>query len=75
MRDGDGCDVGDKGVQQVLSDHEFVLRLFGVYSPETGKVYLIPVEDVPMGSKGLLRLQPTKNNQQKGVKWAHMYEI
>ena len=48
---------------------------FGVYLPETGKVYLVPVDDVPIGSKGLLRLHATKNNQQKGVKWAKDYEI
>ena len=48
---------------------------FVVYSPETGKVYLVPVDDVPIGSKGVLRLLATKNNQQRGVKWAKNYEI
>ena len=48
---------------------------FGVYSPDTGKVYLVPVEAVPFGSKAKLRLDATKNNQQKGVKWAKDYEI
>jgi len=48
---------------------------FGVYSPETGKVYLVPVDEVPIGSKAKLRLEATKNNQQKGVKWAKDYEI
>jgi hypothetical protein len=48
---------------------------FGVYSPEVGKVYLLPVEDVPSGSKARLRLDATKNNQQKMVKWARDYEI
>ena len=48
---------------------------FGVYASETAKVYLVPVEDVPIGSKGQLRLHATKNNQQKGVKWAKDYEI
>ena len=48
---------------------------FGVYSPDTGKVYLVPVEDVPLCSKGKLRLDATRNNQQKGVKWARDYEI
>ncbi len=48
---------------------------FGVYSPEMSKVYLVPVDDVPIGSKAMLRLHATKNNQQKGVKWAHDYEI
>src|SRR6266436_5019205 len=46
---------------------------FGVYSPDTGKVYLVPVDDVPIGSKARLRLHETKNNQQKGVKWAQDY--
>ncbi len=48
---------------------------FGVYASETGKVYLIPVEAVPIGSKAKLRLDAAKNNQQKGVKWAKDYEI
>ncbi|HZS75628.1 MAG TPA: group I intron-associated PD-(D/E)XK endonuclease [Ktedonobacteraceae bacterium] len=48
---------------------------FGVYSPETEKVYLVPVDDVPGASEAKLRLHPTKNNQQKGVRWAKDYEI
>ena len=48
---------------------------FGVYSPDTGKVYLISVDDLPMCSKGRLRLEATKNNQAKGVRWAKDYEI
>ena len=47
---------------------------FGVYSPDTGKVYLVPVDDVPSHS-AILRLYETKNNQQKGVRWAKDYEI
>ena len=47
---------------------------FGVYSPDTGKVYLVPVDDAP-GSVAKLRLQATKSNQQKGVRWAKDYEI
>ncbi|MBV9616392.1 MAG: hypothetical protein JO031_13115, partial [Ktedonobacteraceae bacterium] len=42
---------------------------FGVYSPDTGKVYLVPVDDVP-GSVVKLRLHATKNSQQKGIRWA-----
>ena len=47
---------------------------FGVYSPDTGKVYLVPVDEVP-GAIAKLRLHATKNNQQKGVRWAKDYEI
>ncbi len=48
---------------------------FGVYSPDIGKVYLVPVEDVPLSSRGRLRLNATKNNQLTGVKWAQDYEL
>ena len=48
---------------------------FGVYSPDTGKVYLVPVDEVPIGSKARLRVDATKNNQNKGVKRAKDYEI
>jgi hypothetical protein len=47
---------------------------FGVYSPETGKIYLVPVADAP-GTAATLRLFATKNNQEKGVRWAKDYEI
>ena len=47
---------------------------FGVYSADTGKVYLVPVDDAP-SSGATLRLHPAKNNQQKGVRWAQDYEI
>ncbi len=47
---------------------------FGVYSPDTGKVYLVSVDDTP-SSGATLRLHPSKNNQQKGVRWAQDYEI
>ena len=47
---------------------------FGVYSSDTGKVYLVPIEDVPH-AEAVLRLQETKNKQQKGIRWAKDYEI
>src|SRR6266480_4377788 len=37
---------------------------FGVYSPDTGKVYLMPVDDSP-SSVVKLRLHATKNNQHR----------
>ncbi len=49
--------------------------MFGVYSPDTGKVYLVPVKDVPSSGDVTLRLLKTKNNQEKGVRWAKAYEI
>lgn len=47
---------------------------FGVYCPETDKAYLIPVEEVG-DNECSLRLEPTKNNQTKNIRWAKDYEI
>jgi hypothetical protein len=48
--------------------------LFGVYCPQNQKVYLIPVKGV--GKRMcFLRIDPTKNNQKKNIRWARDYEI
>jgi PD-(D/E)XK endonuclease len=47
---------------------------FAVYCQHTEKVYLVPVEDVAT-DKGCLRVEPTANNQAKGIRWACDYEI
>ncbi len=51
------------------------IEYFAVYCPDNGKIYFIPVEDVPDGSKARLRLKITKNNQQQGILWAKDYEL
>src|SRR5260221_9835903 len=48
---------------------------FGVYSPDTGKVYMVSVWEAPDASNMILRLLPSKNNQEKNVHWAHNYEL
>jgi PD-(D/E)XK endonuclease len=48
--------------------------LFAVYLPADDTVYLIPVGLIP-GHLGRLRLEPTKNNQQRGVRFAMEFEI
>jgi hypothetical protein len=48
--------------------------IFGVYSPEKRSVYLVPVADVPRYVV-FLRLDPTRNNQQRGIRMAAEYEI
>lgn len=47
---------------------------FAVYCEYTEKVYLVPVEDVGT-TEGVLRVEPTANNQTKRVRWAKDYEI
>jgi hypothetical protein len=48
---------------------------FAVYCPETGGVYLMPIADLPMRNRGNLRVDPPKNNQRKGIRFAERYEI
>lgn len=47
---------------------------FGVYCPYSDQCYLIPVEEV-QGKEGWYRVDPPKNNQTKGVKFAQDYLI
>ena len=50
------------------------VEYFAVYSPDIDKVYFIPVNNVGISTVSL-RLVPTKNNQQHGVRQAQDYEI
>jgi hypothetical protein len=45
------------------------------YSPELHRGFLIPISEAS-GRRALrLRLDPTKNNQAQGIKWARDYEL
>ena len=46
---------------------------FAVYSPDTDKVYLVPAEGI--GNQRSLRLTPSKNKQEKHVRYAADYEL
>jgi hypothetical protein len=48
---------------------------FAVYCRETTGVYLVPIADLDMDTHASLRVQPTLNNQRKGVRFAAEYEI
>jgi hypothetical protein len=48
---------------------------FAVYCRETTGVYLVPITDLEMDTHASLRVQPTLNNQRKGVRFAADYEI
>ena len=48
---------------------------FAVYSPDTRKVYLIPIEDTPNTIMRLRLTETSKNGQTKGIKYAADYEL
>jgi hypothetical protein len=47
---------------------------FGVYSPTLDRVYLVPVGHASIRGCSL-RLEPARNNQQTGIRWATDYLI
>jgi hypothetical protein len=58
----------------VRVDYRGQIDAFGVYSPELDRVYLVPVDDVSL--RGChLRIEPTRNGQQVGIRWASDYII
>lgn len=50
------------------------IDLFGVYCPQVEASYLVPIEDVK-NSSAYLRLEPPRNNQVKGIRWAATYQL
>lgn len=48
--------------------------LFAVYCPDLEAVYLVPVDDVG-AVECRLRLDPPRNGQERGVRWARDYEL
>lgn len=62
------------GKPHIVKGYKGQADYFGVYSPDTGKVYFIPV-DIENTRSVILRLTPTRNNQEKGVRWAKDYEL
>jgi hypothetical protein len=48
--------------------------VFGVYFPPIETVYLVPIEEVA-SFEGRLRLEPTRNNQKRLIRYASEFEI
>lgn len=48
---------------------------FGIYCSQLNTVYLVPITHITGWSTQHLRVEPTKNNQSEGIRWAKQYEI
>ena len=46
-----------------------------MFCPDNEKVYIIPIDDLPLVREAKLRLTPPENSQVKGIRWAAKYEI
>ena len=65
---------GESGRRATVKGYRGEIEYFGVYSPDTGKCYLVPVDAVPIAG-ARLRLTKSRNNQEKFVRWAKDYEL
>jgi hypothetical protein len=64
----------NRGTRPYAHHYRGAADVFGVYCPDTDSVYMVPVADV--GSRaGCLRVEPSRNNQSKKVRWAADYEL
>ncbi len=50
------------------------IDFFAIYVEQLGKVYFVPV-DIVGTTNAMLRLVPTKNGQEKNIRWARDYEL
>lgn len=65
----------ETGWKRVHAGYAGEIDFYGVYCPDNGVVYLIPINDVTTTSACSLRIDPPKNNQQKRIRWARDYEV
>jgi hypothetical protein len=58
----------------VLRDYKSDIELFIVHCRDTGRIYVIPIDEATR-TLGTLRIDPTANGQDKRVRWARDYEL
>jgi hypothetical protein len=59
----------------VRRDYREDVDCFAVFCPDTGSVYLIPIEDLEPRTTALLRVDPARNGQKRGIRLASRYEL
>jgi PD-(D/E)XK endonuclease len=59
----------------VKRDYQGEVDYFAVFCPETCRAYLIPIAELPVKRRGRLRVDPPRNNQRAGIRFAAAYEI
>jgi hypothetical protein len=61
---------GERAMRSYRGEVDFL----AVYCPETKKVYLLPESEL-VETHGHVRVMPTKNRQNRNVRWARQYEL
>jgi hypothetical protein len=68
------CSTQSNRKRTRVRDYNGQVDVFVVYCPETEGVFVIPADEVP-ASGMYLRVRPTRNRQNKRVRWAKEYEL
>lgn len=61
-------------LQGTSKSYKGQVEFFAIYVPELDKIYVVPVDQVGV-KEANLRLDPTKQGQAKGVRWAKDFEF
>ncbi len=60
--------------KSIKKSYRGAIDFFGVYCPDNGRVYLVPIDH--LGDNGaFLRVDPPRNNQRRLIRWARDYEL
>jgi hypothetical protein len=65
----------ETGWERMATGYQGEIDYFGVYCPDNGKVYLVPIGDANTRGTCFLRIDAPKNNQKKRIRWAKDYEV
>jgi hypothetical protein len=70
------CSIDSRSQQGkcIRRSYQGEIELFGVYCPDNGRCYLVPVREVA-SFVGYLRIDPPRNGQKTRILWAEDYEI
>lgn len=66
--------VRSNTTEVITRGYQDEIEMFLVYCPATDQIYAVPIEEAPR-SKGYLRIEATKNGQERHVRWARDYEL
>jgi len=55
--------------------YEGEIDFFAVFCPDTGGVYLVPIRGLPTRSSAMVRVEPARNGQVRGIRHAAQYEV
>jgi hypothetical protein len=59
----------------ISRDYHGEVDYFCIHCPETGGVYLVPIEDLPMRRQAALRVEAARNGQRSRIRSAKNYEV